>query len=352
MMMRATQGLLLWALVLPIPFVRAAENEELEPHFVGEFEFTERSGRTITLDDLKGRQWVASFIFTTCTQTCPRITSEMYKLQTSLQDTDVQIVSFTVDPDKDTPDVLKKYAAAYSADPDRWWFLTGDKSKLFSYINKSFLMPAGDKLHTNSVLHVDAQGQVLGKYMATNDTEMAALGHVLRGKMKTPLNNRFGAPSRSSPEPVPPQPSEPPEYPEWVLRLPKVNAALNATAALLLLAGYVLIRMGKVTAHKGTMLAAFATSMLFLTCYLVYHGYVGHREFQGTGVVVPIYVTMLCSHIVLAALVPGMAAVTIYRGVMQQWDKHKRIAKVLFPIWIYVSVTGVIIYFMLYHWSG
>lgn len=143
--------------------------------------------------------------------------------------------------------------------------------------------------------------------------------------------------------------------PDWVQSLPSINAGLNGFATLLLLAGYVLIRRGKVEAHKRTMLTAFATSIVFLVCYLTYHGALqhytgaGHREFAGQGTIKTIYRTILLTHVVLAAAVPVLASITIYRGLKADWVRHRRLAKITFPIWLYVSVTGVIIYWMLYH---
>jgi uncharacterized membrane protein YozB (DUF420 family) len=139
--------------------------------------------------------------------------------------------------------------------------------------------------------------------------------------------------------------------PEWVSWLPTVNASLNALATVLLVVGYVLIRRKRVRAHTKAMLSAFGVSVVFLACYLVYHAYAGSKSFTGTGLIRPIYFGILISHIVLAALVPVLAAVTIRRGLAGQWEKHRRIARVTFPIWLYVSVTGVIIYLMLYHWA-
>lgn len=144
--------------------------------------------------------------------------------------------------------------------------------------------------------------------------------------------------------------------PGWVLALPSVNAALNTLATVLLLTGFLMIRRGRVLAHKRSMLSAFVTSIAFLGCYLTYHFaldyYTGRssKPFPGTGVVRGVYLSILVTHVVLAAAVPVLAVITIYRAWKQQWDKHRRIAKVTFPIWLYVSVTGVIIYGMLYHW--
>lgn len=139
--------------------------------------------------------------------------------------------------------------------------------------------------------------------------------------------------------------------PSWVSWLPAVNASLNGLATLLLVTGYVLIRRNRVHAHKRVMLSAFGVSIVFLACYLVYHAYAGSKPFPGTGLMRPVYFTILISHILLAAAVPVLAVVTIYRALKGQWDKHRRIARVTFPIWLYVSVTGVMIYVMLYHWA-
>lgn len=152
------------------------------------------------------------------------------------------------------------------------------------------------------------------------------------------------------------EPLVPGTAPSWVLELPAVNAMLNGLATLLLVGGYVLIKRGRRDAHAWTMLAAFGTSVAFLVCYLTYHFALGHytgsssRPFAGTGPVRPVYFTILISHILLAAVVPFLALVTIYRGLRRQWARHRSLARVTFPIWLYVSVTGVIIYLMLYHW--
>jgi protein SCO1/2/putative membrane protein len=144
--------------------------------------------------------------------------------------------------------------------------------------------------------------------------------------------------------------------PDWVAALPAVNASLNGLATVLLVAGYVAIRQKRVHTHKQLMLTAFSTSIAFLACYLVYHAalhqYTGEsgKKFLGTGPIRPIYFTILITHVTLAAAVPVLACLTIYRGLKGQWDRHRRIARITFPIWLYVSVTGVVIYGLLYHW--
>ncbi len=130
--------------------------------------------------------------------------------------------------------------------------------------------------------------------------------------------------------------------------LPALNATLNATATVLLVVGYRLIRAGKREAHRKAMLAAFAVSVLFLISYLVYHAQVGSVPFQKQGFIRTVYFFILITHVVLAALVPFLAGVTLWRAWKGQFARHRKIARWTFPIWLYVSVTGVIVYFMLY----
>lgn len=131
--------------------------------------------------------------------------------------------------------------------------------------------------------------------------------------------------------------------------LPTLNAGLNALAATLLVIGYVLIRQGKKEAHKKAMLAAFGCSVAFLTSYLFYHYQVGSVRFQSTGWIRTVYLSILLTHTVLAAAVPFLAGITLYRAWRGSFEKHRRIARITLPIWLYVSVTGVLIYWMLYH---
>jgi putative membrane protein len=130
--------------------------------------------------------------------------------------------------------------------------------------------------------------------------------------------------------------------------LPALNAVLNATSALLLALGWVLIKAGRREAHKRAMLAALACSALFLTSYLVYHAQVGSVRFTGQGPVRLVYFAILISHTVLAITVVPLALVTLTRALQARFDRHRRIARVTLPIWAYVSVTGVIVYWMLY----
>lgn len=133
-----------------------------------------------------------------------------------------------------------------------------------------------------------------------------------------------------------------------VAALPTVNACLNALSAILLTAGFVSIRRRNVAAHRACMLGAFAVSVLFLACYLVYHYHAGSRPFAGQGWIRPVYFALLISHIVLAAVIVPLALTTIYRGLAFQVDRHRQLARWTLPLWLYVSVTGVVVYLFLY----
>ena len=130
--------------------------------------------------------------------------------------------------------------------------------------------------------------------------------------------------------------------------LPTINATLNALSGVFLVVGYILIRRRRITAHRNAMLGAFASSGLFLISYLVYHAEVGSRPFTGEGAIRYVYFAILISHVILAAVILPMAIMTLSRGLRGRYEAHKRIARWTFPTWMYVSVTGVIVYVMLY----
>ena len=130
--------------------------------------------------------------------------------------------------------------------------------------------------------------------------------------------------------------------------LPALNATLNAIAAVLLMTGYAFIRRGYVRRHRAAMISACIVSVLFLTSYVIYHANIGSRPFTGQGPIRVVYFTILLTHVVLAAAVPPLAIITLSRGLRARFDRHVAIARWTFPIWMYVSVTGVIVYLMLY----
>jgi len=131
--------------------------------------------------------------------------------------------------------------------------------------------------------------------------------------------------------------------------LPEINASLNATATILLSTGYIFIRRRRIAAHRACMIAAFVASSLFLITYLIHHAQVGSVPFHGAAWLRPVYFGLLVPHIVLAALVVPLALTTIYRAWRGRFDRHRRLARLTLPIWLYVSVSGVLVYVLLYH---
>jgi cytochrome oxidase Cu insertion factor (SCO1/SenC/PrrC family) len=158
---------------------------------IKDFSFTERSGRKVTKSDLLGHPWLVSFIFTRCAGPCPKVSGRMSELQRLLAGTDVKLVTLTVDPDFDKPDVLERYARAFGADANRWLYLTGDKEKTYRLINDSFKMPVKELtgparepgyevLHSVNILRVNEKGVVVAKYNALDDVDVVRLEHDLR----------------------------------------------------------------------------------------------------------------------------------------------------------------------------
>jgi uncharacterized membrane protein YozB (DUF420 family) len=131
---------------------------------------------------------------------------------------------------------------------------------------------------------------------------------------------------------------------------PVINASLNAASALLLFTGHTMIKRGRVAAHRALMLTAIVTSSLFLASYLYYHWHVHLVLFQGRGWSRPAYFGILYSHTILAAAIVPLVIITVTRALRERFDRHRAIARWTYPLWLYVSVTGVVIYFMLYRW--
>jgi uncharacterized membrane protein YozB (DUF420 family) len=137
--------------------------------------------------------------------------------------------------------------------------------------------------------------------------------------------------------------------PEQYAMFPAINATLNGTSALLLLLGRWYIARGRMAIHRAIMIAALVTSTAFLACYLYFHAHVGDVRFQGQGWIRPVYFAILITHVILAAVIVPMVIITLSRALRARFDRHRVIARWTFPLWLYVSVTGVVIYVMLYH---
>jgi putative membrane protein len=136
--------------------------------------------------------------------------------------------------------------------------------------------------------------------------------------------------------------------PEYISYLPHLNALLNSTSAILLVAGLRFIRQGRIIAHRNCQLSALLTSTLFLASYLTYHYFHGSTRFPGQGIIRPVYFTILTTHTILAVVIVPLILITLYRAVRLDFVRHRRIARWTLPLWLYVSVTGVIVYLMLY----
>ncbi len=162
-----------------------------DPNGVEDFAFTNMDGRTIAKADLLGRPWAICFVFTKCLGPCPTVTKQLHDLQARLKEYDVRLVTLTVDPARDTPEVLANYAKLNGADPEKWYFLTGDQSAIYGLIHRSFRMPVQETfgpdrqegfeiIHSTNVMLVDANGVVRGKFNAAKDAEMSQLRRELQ----------------------------------------------------------------------------------------------------------------------------------------------------------------------------
>lgn len=320
------------ATVRPYPDLPpAGEDLGQEPLALGPFGLTERSGREISDQSLAGRVWVADFIFTRCPSSCPRITAVMKDLQARLGGTGVRLVSISVDPEHDRPAVLDAFARRFGADPARWWFLTGPGPVVDRLIQEGFRLGAvatspeeqarGAEAitHSTRLALVDRGNRVVGYYDADDP---AAVARLARRARVLDLG--------------------------WVRRLPALNATLNASCAALLVLGLTLIRSGRVRGHVACMGTTVGLSALFLASYLTYHGLAGSTPFRGSGPIRLVYFTTLLSHTVLAAAVLPLALVTLTRALRRRFGDHARLARLTWPIWLYVTTTGVVIYLMLY----
>jgi protein SCO1/2/putative membrane protein len=299
---------------------------------VGDFSLTDQNGRQVRREDLTGKLWIASFIFTRCAGPCAKVSQNMERLQGHLAGyPELRLVTFTVDPEYDTADVLRAYGERYKANPERWLFLTGPREEIYRLIRDDFKLgvsenegaerkPGYEVAHSTKLVLVDERGRIRG-YFDGSTTEQLPL---LRRETLDII---------------------------WNNRLPAINAVLNGTCAMLLLLGYMLIRLGRVGLHQTCMLLALLVSVAFLISYLFYHFVVRQGEptrFQGPDGVRYLYLGILLTHTVLAVVVAPAAVIVAVLGLRNKLQLHVRLARWAFPLWLYVSVTGVVIYFMLY----
>ena len=396
-----------------------------------DFEFQECMGDTISLEKMKGKRWLASFVFTRCVMTCPQMTRDISELHRRVEklNPDFQFVTFTVDPDNDTAEVMKKYAETFQADHKRWKFATGDKTKIHDLIRSGFTQfveenvgekrkPGYEVDHSNRAVLINEDGIPVGSFLMTVPGDVVQLRRIIEGKEEFPTPGPGGlsfssgenpsvpltlVPVKDADEPDPdavsdkdrttkedpddaagaiqkqedgessakpdaPKTSDSPETPQaknkridellpaGVGRMPSINAALNSGCIVLLISGLVAIKGGHRTRHRNLMIASFVVSSAFLICYLAYHQLLHQytqfrgRAFDGSLTATRVYFSILIPHVVLAALVPILALRVFYLAFQERWPEHRWLARITFPIWLFVSVTGVVIYGMLYHW--
>lgn len=393
-----------------------------------DFTFPEAQGGSLSLADLKGKRWLANFVFTRCVGPCPLMTRDVAELHRRVAKSapDFLFVTFSVDSSFDTPEVLKKYAETFSADPQRWKFLTGDELAIHDYIRRGFAQfvqpnlgesrkPGYEVAHSNRAVLVNEDGIPVGTWLMTVPEDVVKLRRVIEGRDKFPtpgpilqtqsdgqnppvgLNilpvqsdddsnpapdaapdaspdatgdtppsdaSEPAASTDSTPSTQPPQQLSTIErnreidqkLPGWIRVLPSVNAGLNTLCTLLLIAGYLAIQSDHRDLHRNLMITAFAASVVFLASYLTYHEalyrWTGQRgrAFVGSDLARILYFTILIPHVILAAFVPFLALRIFHHAWKQRWTSHRRLARITLPIWLFVSITGVIIYGMLYHW--
>jgi protein SCO1/2/putative membrane protein len=315
------------------------------------FEFTDARGRRITDQDLLGSPWVAVPFFVRCSGPCPSLTTDLRsRVYEELLGTGARLVSFSVDPSYDTPEALAEYAARFDIDTERWLFLTGSEEAMGRFIRDGLKVPldrgpkAENATEEPEITHgtrlpvVDAEGQIAGWYQAaraTLGTDPAVVDagfDLLLDRVLHLTGKPRAVPETSS--------------------LPLLNAVLNGTAFLLLLAGWHAIRSGNKERHIFLMRSAFMVSVAFLASYLIYHLGVqrnqGTRPFNGQGWAKTAYLLLLISHILLAIVNLPMVLRVLVLARREDWEAHKRLARKTLPIWLYVSITGVVVYLLLY----
>jgi len=313
--------------------------------------FLERSGRAVSTRDLQGQVTIVGFFFSCCQASCPKICQAMQDLQWQLRGTDVRLVLISVDPETDRPDRLRQVADSLQADPERWWFLTQpepDSERLYAWIEEGFgpaakpkhlswyhAAPRGwDIAHSNRLFLLDRQGRIRDSELVVRlEGENSPL-FVVDDEAVQSLAEKARRLAGSSWLPF-----------RW---LPTVNVSLNATSLVLLLCGFTAIRFRRITWHRRCMIAAAVLSALFLASYVYYHWHVGHTRYPGEGWDRTVYLVILASHIILAASLVVLVPMVLFLAIRQRWGGHRILARCTLPIWLYVCLTGIVVYAMLY----
>jgi len=303
------------------------------------FQLTNQEGKPFGDADLKGKVWVVDFVFTRCMGPCPLMTQKMVTLSHTVKSPDVRLVSISVDPSYDTPEVLRKYAEQQGATDPRFVFLTGEPRTIYDLAEKGFKLTARPSLdgsvieHDERFLLIDGSGGVRGIYRSNEPESMEALAVDAE---KLAASAAVGESTKA-----------------WMARFPLINASLNATSGVLLCIAMIFIQFRRVRLHAGFMIAAVVSSAAFLVSYVTFHALKAQTGSATTvfpaSPIKPFYLTILISHSILAVVIVPMVIVTLVRAWRRNWSAHRRIARPTFWLWLYVSVTGVAVYWMLYH---
>lgn len=334
-------------------FAATGRGEEAEIKVpIPDFTLTERSGNRVSREDLLGKVWLASFVLVRCPDgKCPQVTQTMEKLQERLhlaKRKDLLLVTFTI-PDEDDAGALARYAQAFNADSEKWLFLTGSEDTIDELMRSTYLRYGQDakknKQHALRIMIVDKEGNMRGSFAGlkpnTGDTE---------------ADEEFFADDLKHLEQKVKQLTAP-EIPNFLPRdIPRFNALLNATSAALLVLGFISIKKHWIRLHITCMLSAVVVSAVFLSSYLYFHlvikqgqpTYFAEQCPTAPAWVARLYYGILLSHTILAIPAAPMAIISTFLGLFDRLRAHRRLATWTFPIWLYVSVTGVVVYWMLY----
>jgi len=327
--MRCLGVFVLFAWIALASKASAGEFRSLEKLKVEPFTLTERSGKTISLADLRGNVWIAHFFYPTCQGPCTKTLPLMRRLNHWFAGkSDVVLVSIALTGDD--PQLLAQFARDQEASETQWLFLTGKGDEALEVVQRSFFQravrnpdakPGNEIDHSTSLVVVDRDGHMRGYVDGTDHNNIFGLVDAVRQTAA----ERY-----------------------W---RPAVNAGLNALCAILLGAGWLAIKRRRETLHIACMLTALTVSIAFLASYLWFHfAVLGGQptRFRGEGWIRPVYFAILVSHTVLAAAVAPLAIFVAYQGLRDRRPRHVRVARWTLPIWLYVSITGVVVYVLLY----
>lgn len=324
----------LCAVLLGIALAASAQAQDrpLPPPigFLPEFALVDQDGEPFGHEDCLGKWTVLYFFFTSCSGPCPILNQNIADLSPKFADyPEVQFVGISVDPETDTPERLTAFAERYGADTSQWHFLTGPIETV-NKIATELKVKAADQpvFHSTRFILIDPEGAARDYFDGKSEAGVMGLQSALED-----IVGEIGPP---------PTPKASP--------LPTLNAILNAIAACFLLAGYIAIKgLQSEALHKRMMIAALVASTAFLVSYLIYHAQAGSVPYHREGVLRIIYFAILIPHIILAAVMVPFILAAVYFAFRHRFDLHTKITRWVWPVWMYVSITGVIIYLMLYH---